>query len=122
MKIVLKEAFKMSVDEKDYLNSLPDNLPDVKIKEQDKDVISKLYRKYITQIIDNYDYSYALFELEKKENWPSGNRMKAHEAQRIILGFLSGFRDEIELQMVFESLTNRESYRKLLKNAYELKD
>ena len=121
MKIVLKEAFKMSVEEKAYLSNLPANLPDVKIKEQDKDVIGKLYRKYITRI-DNYDYSYALFELEKKENWPSGNRMKAHESQRIILGFLSGFRDEIELQMIFGSLTNRESYRKLLKNAYELTD
>ena len=121
MKIILKEAFKMSVDEKAYLSNLPNNSPNVKIKEQDKDVIGKLYRKYINQV-DNYDYSYALFELEKKENWPSGHRMKAHEAQRIILGFLSGFRDEIELQMIFGSLTNRESYRKLLKNAYELKD
>lgn len=119
MKIILKETFKMSDEEKVYLNSLPSNLPTVKIKEQDRDHIRKIYNKYIKQI-DNVDWSLSLMELEKKQKWPSGNRMKDHEAQRMILNWLVDFRDEIELQMVFDSLTCRESYRKLLKNAYQL--
>lgn len=120
MKIMLKETFKMSEDEKAYLQSLPANLPDTKIKEQDKDAIYKLYRKYVGNQIDNVDWSLSLMAIEKKESWPSGHRTKDHEAQRMILNWLVGFRSEIEAQMVLDSLTNRESYRKLLKAAYQI--
>ena len=65
-----------------------DNLPGTHLTKKEKDRVSRVYHDYIARHIDNRDWSPALVETEQKENWPSGQRMKKHEAQRIVLGWL----------------------------------
>ena len=127
--IKLNSEFLMTTEEINQYNDLPDNLPENTLTNKQKDLVWELYRKYITKTIDNIGWSKDLFEIEKSEKWPSGPRVKAHEAKRIILNnlvYLNTSRKTLSLRdavrLFHSGLTCRECYSKLLYNAYNIQD
>lgn len=86
-KVFLKPEYIMAKEDIDFLNGLPDNMPDTKLTEKQKLHVGHLYHKYLGKI-DNLDWSIPMVEMEMKEKWPSGPRMKREQAQRICLNFL----------------------------------
>jgi len=100
--IKLNSNFRMNAKEFEFLASLPDNLPETKLTQKQKDGVNELYRRFITRNIDNQDWSKNLDNLEKGEKWPSGPRMKTHEARRIVIG-------HIETVNRWGDLTNKEA-------------
>jgi hypothetical protein len=124
--IKLKSEFIMSQEDIDFLNSLPDNLPETKLKKADVNKVWELYHKYIT-VIDNKDWSPSLMSIEQGEKWPSGPRVKRHEAQRMVLGWLVTYNTyDIEMSLeranyvFYSGLTNRPAAVRLLANIYEV--
>mgnify|MGYP003152273808 CR=1 FL=1 len=75
---------KADIAKLEQLRKEKPNLPDTKLTPKEKSLVSDLYYKYIIHI-DNKDWTLDLWKLEKKENWPSGPRVKEHEAMRFIL-------------------------------------
>jgi len=118
------EFIMLQSDIKSY-NELPDNMPDIKLKESQKTLVSHLYRKYVGGKITR-GWGQELFEVEMKEKWPSGPRMKTHEAKRIILNNLVELQAKQKLsvkdsaKMFFGALTCRDCYVTLIKEVYEI--
>jgi hypothetical protein len=125
--ITLKKQFVMTAQEMADYNNLPDNLPENRLTEKQKNIVSGLYYKYIRNNIDNQDWSEAMFRSEQHEKWPSGPRVKDHEAKRFILSWL------VELNMsckkmtmrqaaikFYGSLSLRAAYGKLVSKVYEV--
>lgn len=122
----IKKEFRMSKSEVEQYNALPDNLPDNNLTAKQKEFVSGLYYKYITRTIDNIGWSAAMYEVEKREAWPSGPRMKQHEAMRIILNNLveqqgKAMTNKEAAQRFKSALTCRPMYAKLLNEIYEAK-
>ena len=123
----LKKEFKLTSEEINYLESLPENLPENKLTSKQRKEVSRLYHHYIeNKIYKGWGQDLAEFE-QKSEKWPSGPRVKRHEAQRMILGhlvFLSQNKSELTAEqaakMFYNSMTCRESYVILLSKVYEL--
>lgn len=118
----------MNQEEITFLESLPDNLPESKLTQKQKDTVSAMYYKYLAGKVVK-GWGTELCEIEQKENWPSGPRVKRHEAQRMILGNLlelNKYRKELTAteaaSKFFHCLTCRESYTILLNKVYNLKD
>jgi len=86
--LALLPGFIMSKQDIEALNSLPDNLPDTSLTGKQKDLVDELYYKYIGQNKVTYGWGNDLYELEQKEKWPSGQKVKTHEAKRMLLGWL----------------------------------
>lgn len=65
-----------------------------------------------------------MYKVEQKEKWPSGPRVKEHEAKRLILGnlvYLQSRKDDSieDLALLFHSsLTSRAMYSKLVANFF----
>ena len=124
MRILLKEKFKMTPEEIEGFRVLPDNLPETVLTKKQKDFVSGLYYKYIKRPIDNPGWGNPLYMLEKKEKWPTGDRMKEHEAMRIVLNPLVEHQAKQELPvedavLLFQgALDCRECYQKVLKEIY----
>ena len=120
----LKPEFTLTSEEVEQYNKLPDNLPDNKLKAKEKDFVNSLYYRYITRNIDNQSWSKDMYKVEKEEKWPSGPRVKDHEAKRMILSNLVYLNTRPELTMeeaasLFHScLTLRPMYSKLVYNVY----
>lgn len=127
MKAILKSQFIFSPEDKEFLNSLPPNMPDTKLTKKQIDRVSSIYYKMIPKNQVFKGWGVELFEVEKKEKWPSGPRVKAHEAKRIILSNLLELNErgnmnaEQAASKFFYALTCRETYTILLQNVYELK-
>ena len=88
--IKLNKQFRMTAKEIQWLRDLDEekpNLPATKLTQKEIAEIDRLYSKYI-RWIDNRDWTEDLWKMEKHENWPSGSRMKNHQATRIVLGHL----------------------------------
>lgn len=124
--IKIKSAFLMSKKEIEDLKNLPDNLPDTKLTEKQKMLVYSLYHKYISQI-DNKDWSKPMYEVEQEEKWPSGPRVKKHEAKRMILSNLcecnenrNNLKPEQAICKFHSALTMRPMYAKLLYNIYDV--
>jgi thioredoxin reductase len=120
----IKKEFRMTKQEIENYNALPDNLPDNKLTAKQVDQVNALYYKYITKTIDRKDWSKEMFEVEKREAWPSGPRMKAHEAKRIVLNNLieqqgRKLTDKKAAIRFHSALTCRPMYAKLLHEIYE---
>jgi len=115
----LKNEFIMTKEEIENYNSLPENLPQTKLSARQIGFIGDLYRKYISKI-DGQSWSMELYRIEQKEKWPSGARMKEHEAKRICLNCLTGenskkyMNDKEAARHFFSSLHCRESYRRVV--------
>jgi len=118
----IKKDYRMSKKDVEFLNGLAPNLPETKLKKSEIDTVSSLYYKYIGRKLDNIDWSPALVDMEMSEKWPSGHRMKRHEAQRIVLGFLVNspikMTNSEAAHNFFYSLNNRESSRRLTSIIY----
>lgn len=126
MKAVLKQEFRMNKADIEEYNNLPDNMPDIKLTAKQVDLVDRLYRKYIGGKI-TVSWGTELFEIELKEKWPSGPRVKRHEAKRFILNNLVSHQDSKvissikAMQMFWAGLTCRYSYAKLLQEIYDIK-
>ena len=120
----LKPEFTLTSEEVEQYNKLPDNLPDTKLKAKEKEFVNSLYYRYITRNIDNKDWSKEMYKVEKEEKWPSGPRVKDHEAKRMILSNLVYLNTRPELTMeeaasLFHNcLTLRPMFSKLVYNVY----
>jgi len=123
----IKAALILSSEDKETLKNLPDNLPTIKLSKKQIDQVNALYYKYISKNQIHQGWSRELFEIELKEKWPSGPRVKRHEAKRFILNNLLWINDEKHKMtiteaaaMFFNNLTSRESFTVLLYKGYEL--
>ena len=119
----IKKEFRISKVEIDQYNALPDNLPGNGLTKGQVELVNSLYYKYITKTIDRKDWSREMFEVEKSSPWPSGPRMKAHEAKRIILTNLieqqgRKLTDKKAAERFHSALTCRPMYAKLLNEIY----
>ena len=124
--VTMKSEFVMNQEDINFLNSLPDNLPETKLKKAEKERIGAIYHRYISQI-DNYDWSPSLVAIEQREKWPSGPRVKTHEAQRMILGWLVLYNEndkemtpERANYVFYSSLSNRPTSIRLLSFIYNI--
>jgi hypothetical protein len=124
--ITLKPEFKLTKEELTQYNELPENMPDTKLTKKQVEFINGLYYKYITKHIDNRAWNAPMFEVEKREKWPSGPRVKAHEAKRFILNNLVHLNSEPELTpleaaLKFHAVIEcRPMYSKLVKLVYDM--
>ena len=126
--IVLKPEFILSPEDLQFLQELPDNMPDTKLKVSQIEQIKSIYYKYISKNQVFYGWGGELFELEQKEKWTGGRKVKMHEAMRIVLSGLVLFNTykqnldtEQALDFVFHNLTCRESRQILLYKAFHIK-
>jgi hypothetical protein len=124
--VIMKHEFIMTNEEIEIYNNLPDNLPETKLTQKQIEFINSLYYKYITKNIDNRDWSAPMFEIEKREKWPSGPRVKSHEAKRFILGNLVFLNSQPKLTIhqavikFYSVIECRPMYSKLVKLVYNI--
>ncbi len=123
----IRKEFLLTKEEIQAYELLPDNLPESKLTQKQKDFVSALYYKYLSGKVTK-GWGTELSDVEKGEKWPSGPRLKQHEAQRMILGNLiwmnkdrATMTAEKAAQVFFNSLTCRESYTILIYKIYEVK-
>lgn len=123
----LRAEFVMSEEHMTFLNSLPENLPDTKLTKKQIETVSEIYYTYISnKIYRGWGQDLAEFE-QKSEKWPSGPRVKRHEAQRMILGnlvFLNQYKKELTApaaaSFFFSCVSMRESYQILVSKVYTI--
>ena len=122
----LKKEFVMAQSDIEAYKALPDNLPETVLSKKQKQLIYSLYYKYLGRVF--YGWGSELWKLEKGEKWPSGPRVKDHEAMRMILGHLISeniykpkMTDKRAADHFFGALTCRQSYAELLRQIYERK-
>ena len=120
----LKPQFTLTSEEVGQYNNLPENLPDNTLNAKEEDFVTSLYYRYTTRNIDNQSWSKDMYKVEKEEKWPSGPRVKDHEAKRMILSNLVYLNTRPELTMeeaasLFHNcLTLRPMFSKLVYNVY----
>jgi len=123
----LRPEFVMSPEDIAALNSLPDNLPETKLTAKQRDLVFSLHHKYLENKV-TIGWGTNLYEVEQREKWPSGPRVKIHEAMRMILGNLAYLNSKPELtaedaaSLFYGSLTCRKTYTKLIQSAYQIND
>jgi len=123
----IKDCFLMSPDEIAFLRELPVNLPETKLTQKQRDKIAAMYHKYIPKNQVYRGWGQDLAEFEQKEKWPScGKRVKRHEAQRFVLGWLSyeveskaTLTSEEAAKHFFSTIQTREANQILIKNIFE---
>jgi hypothetical protein len=123
----INKQMRMSKSDKKALETLrgeKPNLPETHLTPKEKDIVSSLYGKYIRKI-DNQGHYEALYEMELHERWPSGPRVKHHEAKRFILENLldlnhRGKMTDKQAQSFFHCMIKgiRQSYQHLIYFAY----
>jgi hypothetical protein len=124
--VILKAEFILTAEEIQNYNSLPDNMPDNKLSKKQIDLVNNLYYKYIAKNIDNQSWSVPMFEIEKREKWPSGPRVKSHEAKRFILSNLVFLNSQPKLTLeqalikFYSVIECRPMYSKLVKLVYDI--
>lgn len=124
--VILKAEFILTAQEIETYNSLPDNMPESKLNKKQIDFINDLYFKYITKNIDNQSWNAPMFEVEKREKWPSGPRVKSHEAKRFILSNLVFLNSQKALTLeeatikFYSVIECRPMYSKLVKLVYNI--
>ena len=124
--VILKDIFIMTAQEIEQYNALPNNMPDNKLTAAQINFINELYYKYITKHIDRQSWGADMYEVEKREKWPSGPRVKTHEAKRFILGNLVYLNSTPKLTIqqaavkFYSVIECRPMYSKLVKLAYDI--
>ena len=121
---ILKEAVRLTRAQTEFLESLPDNLPETKLSQKQKDEVDLTYIKTIGRVESRK--LNACWELEQASKWPGSERMKRHEAKRIMLDWLvEAQRDRAEMndkkaaKHFYGSLSNRASWVQMLSLIYE---
>lgn len=124
----LKKCFRMKPEEMEFLDNLPENLPGNKLTEKQRTEVMRIYHHYITRHIDNVEMRRPLYKDEMGEKWPSGPRVKEHEAKRMVLTWLldlnqnhRAMTDTQAACFFFRELTCRPTYVRLLSNIYQRK-
>lgn len=126
-KVKFRPEFKMTAEEIAVYEQLPDNLPDINLSKKQIDLVHSLYYKYIGRQIDGQSWSKDLYRVEMGEKWPSGPRMREHQAKRIIIDNLVELNKRGDLSLLeaarkfHSALTCRPMYSKLLFHVYEVK-
>ena len=92
----MHSKFIMSQEDINYLKTLPGNFPETHLTRKQKDTIDTIYRKYLRRELVSNNLLKELYELEGKEKWPGGERVKKHEAQRLVLQWLIEFNNQPE--------------------------
>lgn len=124
--VILKAEFILTAQEIETYNSLPDNMPESKLTKKQIDFINDLYYKYITKNIDRQSWGTPMYEVEKREKWPSGPRVKSHEAKRFILSNLVFLNSQKALTLeeatikFYSVIECRPMYSKLVKLVYNI--
>lgn len=120
----LKDQVRLGHENIAFLEGLPDNFPETKINSRLRMEIDTVYMNRIGRV--ERKKKYTCFELEQMNKWPSGERIKKHEAQRILLGWLSEserhrpvMTDKEAAKHFYGSLDNRASWIQLLSLIYE---
>jgi len=125
-KVKFRPEFKMTAEEIAAYEQLPDNLPDINLTQKQIQLVKELYYKYISIQIDRRDWSEDMYKVEMKEKWPSGPRMREHQAKRIILNNLVELNKRGDLTLLeaarkfHSALTCRPMYSKLVACVYEI--
>lgn len=121
----LRKEFIMTPEQIAAYRALPDNMPETKLNKKQLELVWNLYYKYVENKIVK-GWGTQLFEIEKIEKWPSGPRMKTHEAKRIVLNNLVEINEhktvltaEKAADLFFNVLSCRESYTILTSKVYE---
>lgn len=124
--VVLKPEFIMTGEEIKQYNELPDNMPNNKLTAKQIELVNSLYYKYIVKNIGHQSWNAPMYEIEKREKWPSGPRVKSHEAKRFILGNLVYLNSTPKLTVAqacvkfYSVIECRPMYSKLVKLAYNI--
>lgn len=124
--ITLNKRFELSKEEITAFEALPDNMPETKLTKRQIDLVDSLYYKYISPI-DNARWGRPLVDIEASEKWPSGSRMKRHEAKRICLNALITMNDSKKMtaskaaSFFFSALNCRESWQRIIEHVFEVK-
>lgn len=120
----LNKSLHMKKEEIDIYNALPDNSPYTKLSKKQIDFVNGLYYKYLSGKI-TAGWGTELFEIEQREKWPSGPRVKHYEAKRIVLNnlvYLNMHCKAMSVQKAAEkfhsTLSCRESYQVLIDKAF----
>ncbi len=127
--VKIKPEFILTKEELKIYRELPDNMPDIKLTAKQIEAVNGLYHKYITKQIDNTSWNVAMYEIEKREKWPSGPRVKAHEAKRFILNNLVELNENHKALTIKEAMIKfycvielRPMYSKLVKLVYDISE
>ncbi len=92
MFIKMKPQFIMSQADIDALENLPPNFPETHLTQKQKDTVNSIYFRYVSAKSVNKFLLHELYETEQKtERWPGGEKVKRHEAQRLVLDWLVEF-------------------------------
>ena len=120
----LNKSLILKEEEITALKALPNNSPNIKLTKKQIDLVRDIYYKYVENKI-TYGWGTQLYEIEMKEKWPSGPRMKSHEAKRIILNNLLDLNTRCKVMTVQQAaekfhsaLSCRESWQILVDKAF----
>lgn len=120
----MHSKFIMSQEDIDQLDTLPDNFPETHLTPKQKDLVDTIYYRYVSRGKVSNDLLKELYELVQKENWPGGERVKKHEAQRLVLQWLVEFNRHPEpsvgaaLRLLYENIRTCEANRILITAVY----
>lgn len=97
--VKMHSKFIMAQEDINTLKALPDNFPETHLTKKQKDLVETIYYRYLRREIVSNDLLKDLYVLEQKEIWPHGERVKKHEAQRLVLQWLIDFNKHPELDI-----------------------
>ena len=127
--VKLNNKFKMSSNEIEQYNLLPDNMPDNKLNKKQIEFVNDLYYKYITLNIDNKINGYELFIGENREftkNWYCGKKTTKYQAKRFVLRELVNINinnkimtNKRALKYLYTSLTSMRHFRILVEHCFK---
>lgn len=89
--VKMYSRYIMAQEDINALNALPENLPETRLTQKQKELVDTIYHKYLCRELVSNDLLKELYEFEQKEKWPHGERVKKHEAQRLVLQWLIEF-------------------------------
>jgi len=112
------------IDQYQTLETLVPNFPENHLTPKQKELVNSIYHKYLRREIVSNDLLKELYELVQKENWPGGERVKKHEAQRLVLHWLVEFNRQPEpsveraMRLFYENIKTCEPNRILITSIY----
>lgn len=122
--VKMHSKFIMSQEDIDLLKTLPANFPESHLTPKQKKLIDTIYHKYLRREIVSNDLLKELYELEQREMWPAGERVKKHEAQRLVLEWLVDFNRQPEpsieaaMKLFYQNIKTCEPNRILITSIY----
>lgn len=97
--VKMHSKFIMAQEDINALKALPENFPETRLTPKQKDLVDTIYYRYVSRGKVSNDLVKELFEMEQKDKWPHGERVKKHEAQRLVLQWLIDFNKHPKLDI-----------------------